>query len=99
MTLPPIAKDYRSLLRYAKSLPSKDLYLPFLRKAMRNPGQSDPRVLSSYLRLVGAVKELQHLRYLDSGDKLDNREKVRLTAARVGLGIPAFADEKDVPKQ
>ena len=98
MTPLSTARNYRNLLRYAKSLPSKDLYLPYIKKAFRSPAQSDPKLVSSYLRLVGAVKELQHLRYLDSGDKLDDREKVRLTAARVGLGIPEFADEKDAPK-
>ena len=92
-----IARDYRCLLRHAKNLPSKDIYLPYIKKSFRDPGKSDLQGLSSYLRLVKSVRELQHLRYLDTGDKLDNREKVRLTAARVGLGIPGFADEQNIP--
>ena len=89
-----VARDYRQLLLHIRSLPSKELYIPYVKSAFRSPGEADPQVLHSFVRLVGSVKELQHLRYLDSGDKLDSREKVRMTAARVGLGIPEFPDEK-----
>ena len=34
------------------------------------------------------MNELKYLRGLDSGEKLDPRDKIRATASRVGLGIP-----------
>ena len=42
----------------------------------------------SYAVLVSAQKELQHLRGLDTGEKLDQSEKVRQMAYRVGLAVP-----------
>jgi len=46
--------------------------------------------LHAYVSMVTAVKELRHLRGLDSGEKLDPREKIRQSARRVGLSVPAF---------
>ena len=43
---------------------------------------------NSFATMVNGVKELKHLRGLDSGEKLDPRDKIRATAARVGLGVP-----------
>ena len=41
-----------------------------------------------YAAVVASVNELKFLRGLDSGEKLDPREKIRLTASRVGLSVP-----------
>jgi hypothetical protein len=43
---------------------------------------------NSYRKLVYDIKELKHLRYLDTGEKFDQRDKIRATAARVGLNVP-----------
>ena len=43
---------------------------------------------NSYATLISNIKELKYLRYLDSGEKLDQRDKIRATAARVGLSVP-----------
>ena len=42
----------------------------------------------SYATLVSDVRQAKYLRGLDSGEKLDPRDKIRATAARVGLGVP-----------
>lgn len=41
-----------------------------------------------YSTLLSNVHELKYLRGLDSGEKLDPRDKIRATAGRVGLGVP-----------
>lgn len=41
-----------------------------------------------YSTLLSNVRELKYLRGLDSGEKLDARDKIRATAGRVGLGVP-----------
>lgn len=46
------------------------------------------KTLNAYATLICSVNELKKLRGLDSGEKLDPRDKIRATAARVGLGIP-----------
>lgn len=38
--------------------------------------------------MVKDVTTLKYLRGLDSGEKLDPRDKIKATAARVGLGVP-----------
>lgn len=38
--------------------------------------------------MVSDVKESKKLRYLDTGERLDQREKIQATAARVGLTVP-----------
>lgn len=45
-------------------------------------------LLHSYATMARDIKESKYLRYLDSGDKLDPREKIKNTAARVGLAVP-----------
>lgn len=42
----------------------------------------------TYSILIASIKELRHLRDLDSGEKLDPRDKIRATGGRVGLGVP-----------
>lgn len=46
------------------------------------------QVAHTYATLVSDIREAKYLRGLDSGEKLDPRDKIRATAARVGLGIP-----------
>ena len=41
-----------------------------------------------YVTMISSVKELTRLRELDSGEKLNPRDKVRATAGRVGLSVP-----------
>jgi hypothetical protein len=38
--------------------------------------------------MISSVKELKYLRGLDSGEKIDAREKILNTASRVGLSAP-----------
>ena len=38
--------------------------------------------------MISSVKELRYLRELDTGERLDPRDKIRATAARVGLAVP-----------
>lgn len=83
--------DYRRLLRHAKSLPSRDLFVNYIRRAFRQDDGS-PSLPDSYLRMVSSVKELKHLRSLDSGERLDPREKIKATAARVGFELPQVSD-------
>lgn len=45
-------------------------------------------IAHSYVRLAYDIKEAKYLRYLDTGEKLDQREKIQATAARVGLAVP-----------
>ncbi len=47
---------------------------------------------NSYATLLSNVAELKYLRGLDSGEKLDPRDKIKATAARVGLGIPQVSE-------
>lgn len=45
-------------------------------------------LLHNYATMVSSINELKRLRGLDSGEKLDPREKIRATAGRVGLSVP-----------
>jgi hypothetical protein len=38
--------------------------------------------------MVYDIRELKRLRFLDTGEKLDQRDKIRYTAHRVGLHVP-----------
>ena len=39
--------------------------------------------------MVIDIEKLKHLRHIDSGDRhFSPRDKIRATAARVGLGVP-----------
>ena len=44
-----------------------------------------------YAILISNQKELSHLRGLDTGEKLDQRDKVRQMAHRVGLSVPTVS--------
>jgi len=45
-------------------------------------------IVVQYNHMITSLNELKHLRGLDSGEKLDPRDKIRHTAARVGLSVP-----------
>jgi hypothetical protein len=45
-------------------------------------------IAHSYTRMVSDIRELKRLRFLDTGEKLDQRDKIRYTAHRVGLHVP-----------
>lgn len=42
----------------------------------------------TYSIMVNSINELKYLRSLDSGEKLDPRDKIKATAGRVGLSVP-----------
>lgn len=46
------------------------------------------RVAHEYAVMVSNIQEAKNLRYLDTGEKLDPREKIQATARRVGLTVP-----------
>lgn len=41
-----------------------------------------------YVKMIESIKELKYLRSLDTGEKLDPRDKIKATANRVGLAVP-----------
>ena len=43
---------------------------------------------NSYATLVSDIRQSKYLRELDSGERLDPRDKIRATARRVGLAVP-----------
>ena len=45
-------------------------------------------IATQYASMITSINELKYLRGLDFGEKLDPRDKIRATAARVGLGVP-----------
>lgn len=48
--------------------------------------------LSNYAKKVSSINELIFLRSLDTGEKLEPRDKIMATARRVGLSVPQFSD-------
>lgn len=46
----------------------------------------------TYSTLIASIKELRRLRDLDSGEKLEPRDKIRATGGRVGLGVPKVSN-------
>eukprot|EP01038_Epipyxis_sp_PR26KG_P009556 gene9556-12869_t len=100
-----VINDFRKLLRHFRSLPSvkslsSPLRISILNQIQKNKNERDNyriqffrATLHSYVRKISAVNELKYLRSLDSGEKLDPRDKIRATASRVGLSVPKFADE------
>eukprot|EP01039_Chlorochromonas_danica_P000838 gene837-912_t len=105
MTTSQLAKDYRVLLKHLRRLPSfqaknsplRAHVIQQFRQGRRAEGEEEVSqlraVTHSYATMVSDIKEVKYLRYLDSGEKLEARDKIRNTAARVGLEVPKFADE------
>ena len=50
-------------------------------------------IIVQYDHMVRTINELKHLRGLDSGEKMDPRDKIRHTAARVGLSVPKASND------
>lgn len=97
-----IISEYRKLLRHLRALPSKKTFLPWLQREMRLPSSSSSEretiaLLSAYNLMVSSVAQLKVLRSLDTGEKLDPREKIRRTAGRVGLSVPKVRKKKKKP--
>lgn len=89
-----------TILRQKQNLPSSTLRVYVLDKYRVGRKETNKRIIdslrlsaNSYAILISNIKELKYLRYLDSGEKLDQRDKIRATAARVGLSVPKFSDE------
>mmetsp|Transcript_25731 Transcript_25731/g.28057 ORF Transcript_25731/g.28057 Transcript_25731/m.28057 type:complete len:115 (+) Transcript_25731:3-347(+) len=97
--------DFRRILRHFSKLPSykakeSPLRAYVLQQYVTGRKETNPHraeslrsIAHSYASMVTDVRELKYLRYLDSGEKLDQRDKIRRTAARVGLAVPHFSDE------
>jgi len=91
------------LLKYARSVPSAKNWANHVTEQFRvGKNQTDPQVIthmrtmaSQYVKMLSSIDELKYLRSLDSGEKLDPRDKIRATAGRVGLSVPKFADDGD----
>ena len=96
---------YRHILRHVQKLPSasqtstRRLVLERFRQGRLERDADHANLLKfravNYATMISSVKELAFLRSLDTGEKLDPRDKIKNTAARVGLSVPKFADEAD----
>lgn len=95
---------YRKFLKHLNTLPStkpkspfRDVIIKQFRElaCSRNPEEVNrlKSSLSSYVLYTESVKELNYLRYLDTGEKLNPREKISHTARRVGLSVPQYENE------
>lgn len=103
--------DFRSILRHFKKLPSlsnkaSPLRLHVIKKFHEGKLETDKRAISdliasanSYAKLVTSINKLSFLRGLDSGERLDPRDKIMATARRVGLSVPSFAEDLDLNKK
>ena len=73
------------------------LYDPFIRTGSKVEHPEEIKALrasaASFAELVASIKQSKYLRSLDSGEKLDPRDKIRATARRVGFQVPAFSDD------
>ena len=96
-----VIHNFRSLLRHAnKTYSFNKLEGNKLRDIMVNKFRLDSAImdeelaqakrisLDSYVELLNSLREIKRLRHLDSGDKLGQRDKINLTAARVGFQLP-----------
>mmetsp|Transcript_21009 Transcript_21009/g.42231 ORF Transcript_21009/g.42231 Transcript_21009/m.42231 type:complete len:121 (+) Transcript_21009:85-447(+) len=96
-----VASNYRFLLKHVKALPSSPNWKGYVIdkfKAGRNETDSKNiehlhAVSNQYVKMIQSINELKYLRGLDTGEKLDPRDKIRATAGRVGLSVPRFADD------
>lgn len=104
MNIQTLSLSYRILLRHAKKLPSSQVnssavqhLVAQFQQHRHEPDAKKAAALRhtahSYATLIASITELTSLRALDFGEKLDPRDKIRLTASRVGLSVPRFSDE------
>ena len=102
-------ESLRIIIRHLKKLPSHGIGSAPVRHILsqfrRHRDEKDPKLVStlrgtaqSYATLLLSISELSRLRALDTGERLDPRDKIRATAARVGFAIPKFADENSSVK-
>ena len=96
-----VIANYRYILKHLQTLPSgasnnqKNLRshcIQLFRTGKHESNDKQAAVLRevaySYVTMVSSVKQLTYLRELDTGEKLNPRDKVRATAGRVGLSVP-----------
>lgn len=97
-------RSFRTILRHLRKLPSHGFSSAPLRHVVTqfktNRGETDAKKIAafratahSYATLLSSVAELSALRALDTGDKLDPRDKIKVMARKVGLSVPKFSDE------
>ena len=99
---PAVTRDLRVLFRHMRSLPTFQSQASPLRKTVLEKLRtgsfcySDEKSLRecarSYALMTLSMKELNYLRELDTGEKLDPRDKIQATARRVGLSVPSVSD-------
>jgi len=92
------AREVRALFRHMRALPSFQSQSSPLRKVVlekvrsgsftNTDKQSLKECAKGYSLMTASIKELNHLRELDTGEKLSPRDKIRATAGRVGLSVP-----------
>jgi len=91
-----INSSYRALVKHCHRLPSGMDKLLHLRRIFRvseiKHDQDMIQIRSenafSYLRNLECVAQLDYLRSLDTGEKLDQSELISRMSARVGLQLP-----------
>ena len=96
-----VIANYRYILKHLQSLPSgisnnktnlRSQCIQLFRTGKHESNDKQAAVLRevaySYVTMVSSVKQLTYLRELDTGEKLNPRDKVRATAGRVGLSVP-----------
>jgi len=97
-------QSLRTILRHLRRMPSHGLGSAPVRHIIsqfqRHRHETDAKKVAvmrataqSYATLLSSVSELSRLRSLDTGERLNPRNKIRATASRVGLSVPPFADE------
>lgn len=101
-----VVNDFRMIMRHCKKLPSftskeSPLRAHVISKFREGKRETDKKKIAnlvelskSYAKLVSSVSELKYLRGLDTGEKLSPRDKLAATAARVGMGVPKYADQE-----
>lgn len=98
-----VISNYRYILKHLQSLPSggasnnttnnlRSQCMQLFRTGKHESNDKQAAVLRevaySYVTMASSVKQLTYLRELDTGEKLNPRDKVRATAGRVGLSVP-----------
>ena len=101
-----LPKAYRQILRHVRELPSASktsthqFVLESFKQGRLEPDESKADLLKwraiNYATMISSVKQLAYLRSLDTGERLDPREKIKRTAARVGFSVPQFTDELEL---
>ena len=98
-----LPKAYRQILRHLRELPSasktstRQFVLDSFKQGRLETDSQKASLLKwravNYATMISSVKQLAYLRSLDTGERLDPREKIKRTAARVGFSVPQFTDE------